>query len=102
MVIAACAIAATTHFATQRARAIHVPHNPLHWWLTDFGIMPPPPASPPILQQFWHLYTIYQASKADASMPFSQWLVVNGVTDPHTFEAMMLLYHWYTRNHEVV
>ncbi|MFO0873979.1 MAG: hypothetical protein U0575_08420 [Phycisphaerales bacterium] len=101
-VVLGCAVTAVLLAATPRADAVHPPRVLVHWLLTDIGSLPPPPISPAILQQFWHLYTTYQASKADASMPFSQWLVVNGVTDPHTFEAMMLLYHWYMQNHEVV
>ena len=73
-----------------------------HWLFTDYQQLPPPPTSPAILQQFWHLYTTYQSSKADASMSFSQWLIVNGVADPHAFAAMMWLYQWYARNHDVV
>ncbi|MFO0872915.1 MAG: hypothetical protein U0575_02950 [Phycisphaerales bacterium] len=95
------AIAVAFIAATHQAGAVQVRHPVPHWVVTDYLGLPPPPISPAILQQFWHLYTAFQASKADSSMPFSQWLIVNGINDPHLFAAMMLLYQWYAQNHEV-
>lgn len=98
----ACAITAGWATFVSPACGAHRGVPPVYLPVVDYSSVPPPPLSPHLLHQFWHLYTTYHSSKANASMPFSQWLIVNGVTDPHAFAAMVWLYQWYARNHEVV
>jgi len=60
--------------------------------------LPPPPSLRPHLPAFLPLYASYHALRADAGQPtFSVWLLINGVTDRPTHDAMLLLYVWMER-----
>lgn len=58
---------------------------------------PPPSAVAAHYRQFIHLYASYTVL-TDKKPSFAQWLIMHGVVDPTTHQAMMLLYGWATRN----
>jgi len=71
-----------------------------HAWVLAGGGdqgMPPPLALRPYFPRFVPLYLTY-ISIPPSKPSFAQWLILHGVIDPVTHQAMMLLYEWAERN----
>lgn len=67
-------------------------------WLATGGPIFPPPSDPlPLLPRFIVLHQSYVALDGPAKLPFTAWVIANGVTDPRMVEAFALLYAWYQR-----
>lgn len=63
------------------------------WWVADYQGVPPPPAALSLQPLLWHLVFAYQSAGAGESMPFGQWLVGQGMTDPKLVSIVMWWYY---------
>lgn len=59
----------------------------------DYGL--PPPASSLLLRKFHHLVALYEAAGGESMYPFAQWLMLNGITNPHELSCLMWLWRSY-------